>query len=850
MKKKKVYRVIAVILTLSLLAGGNMLTVFAAAPSQIAEGPGGSRLNGNPLTDDVKVAGPGGAPTDLNIGKTLEDTDVENEFIITLEVQTEKALTEIIKPVSAAMVVIIDNSGTMWQDIYGPPYDSPVKTPGGNNALDHAKAAAEHFVESFAVAGVPDGMLDGSPASSYGFVRDIAVIEFSLGAEACWPLDDALEDKGGGASGAIDAIYGKGGTNLAAAIRLARNMLLDRGYGAEVEKHVVILTDGAPNRDFRIGGTRVPADSAEGTALYKSMDKRGVLAPHETAATYSPYGSIIGPADDRPDGQRTIYGGRSSPYSTANNIYKPLSFPVGHPITVTSQDYAVGTDAALEERGILITSFPHVIIHSIYCRTGDGSDVGGDVLLEKHIVYNGGIYSYSEDIWEDFHTVIDFFDDITSLVEQETNLWSVRDELGEHVVFLGPADDSPIFLEEEDGRQYAVWDVYNTSYHEKDDKYYYTASFRVRVDNTDSEFILKYSGDYEIDTNVETTLEYFFEPDGDGGVPSHKQALRFHHKSGGSDPVNDGRIGVPRVKTFTADLEFTKLYNDGLTPLPQVTFELILDPPEDAKGISRYLAAATSGADGRFAFTRIPSGHTYAMVEVVSGDEEGEAGVRIKIADVEIAYGKINIIHVADPGYASFRGGGSSYAIVNEKAEAPEGPEETEGPEGPEESKEPEGAPVTGGTLNNNNNEEELTVAERQRDESQPRVDEEKDEEQPQGGEGDEGENPPPTDLTETELSFTPGGTNPNVRPNPNVPGRVLTPDDEGYIEFDENGVPLGRWEWDNDEGMWVFDEFPPLGNLPQTGGDVYGFWLVLIGVSPLGLRLALQTMKRRRGKA
>lgn len=39
------------------------------------------------------------------------------------------------------------------------------------------------------------------------------------------------------------------------------------------------------------------------------------------------------------------------------------------------------------------------------------------------------------------------------------------------------------------------------------------------------------------------------------------------------------------------------------------------------------------------------------------------------------------------------------------------------------------------------------------------------------------------------------------------------------YIEIGEDGVPLGEWHWDEPTEQWIFDEYPPLGDLPQTGG-------------------------------
>jgi len=34
----------------------------------------------------------------------------------------------------------------------------------------------------------------------------------------------------------------------------------------------------------------------------------------------------------------------------------------------------------------------------------------------------------------------------------------------------------------------------------------------------------------------------------------------------------------------------------------------------------------------------------------------------------------------------------------------------------------------------------------------------------------------------------------------------------------DDNGVPLGEWRWDEDRGEWIFEELPPLTDMPRTG--------------------------------
>ena len=58
----------------------------------------------------------------------------------------------------------------------------------------------------------------------------------------------------------------------------------------------------------------------------------------------------------------------------------------------------------------------------------------------------------------------------------------------------------------------------------------------------------------------------------------------------------------------------------------------------------------------------------------------------------------------------------------------------------------------------------------------------------------------------------------PPARPNPPTAG-VLVPDDNGnFTELDENNDPLGKWIWDEDLGVWVFESEIPLVAIPDTG--------------------------------
>jgi len=80
-------------------------------------------------------------------------------------------------------------------------------------------------------------------------------------------------------------------------------------------------------------------------------------------------------------------------------------------------------------------------------------------------------------------------------------------------------------------------------------------------------------------------------------------------------------------------------------------------------------------------------------------------------------------------------------------------------------------------------------------------------------------------------------------------PGNVLQPNGNGYIELDDNGVPQGTWEWDNDEEIWIFSPNIPLGRIPQTGWTGSRWFALIMNiatVSALGAILFVVTKRKR----
>ena len=99
-----------------------------------------------------------------------------------------------------------------------------------------------------------------------------------------------------------------------------------------------------------------------------------------------------------------------------------------------------------------------------------------------------------------------------------------------------------------------------------------------------------------------------------------------------------------------------------------------------------------------------------------------------------------------------------------------------------------------------------------------------------------------------------------------------MIPDDDGWIELDEDGIPLGRWDWDDDEKEWVYipftpdppmsdppmsdprisdprvdDEVPLVLTLPQTGVSSAPLWLPIIGAILIGLGVLTRRAAKRR---
>jgi len=150
-----------------------------------------------------------------------------DEFDITLKVTTTEEITTTFTSPDAAVVIVIDNSGSMDDKVSGT----------NKSRLTVAKEAANTFVDNF----VKDNM---------GSSRKIAVVQFDSNAKTILGWTEAKESTSN-VKAAINSIRkdtnkNNQGTNIEAGLRIANNILGNNSVKDIENLFVVLLTDGVP----------------------------------------------------------------------------------------------------------------------------------------------------------------------------------------------------------------------------------------------------------------------------------------------------------------------------------------------------------------------------------------------------------------------------------------------------------------------------------------------------------------------------------------------------------------------------------------------------------------------------
>ena len=129
-----------------------------------------------PQPSDVQVVNQGGSETSedgVTISKTIQGTDLENVFDITLQVSTPRDILEVYKDPDMAVVIVMDISNTMTNGF------------GGTTRYQAAMTAAETFLDQFAESSTSQEI------SKVGYVAFNTDAHEIFGLQSCSSQDQA-----------------------------------------------------------------------------------------------------------------------------------------------------------------------------------------------------------------------------------------------------------------------------------------------------------------------------------------------------------------------------------------------------------------------------------------------------------------------------------------------------------------------------------------------------------------------------------------------------------------------------------------------------------------------------------
>ena len=237
--KRALSLLMALVMSLSLV----QITAFAAetgSEDQIMPGYYEVDANGN-IRKDVTTTNPSRTEGGYTLSKTIAATSVENQFNITLQVVTQQT----VKTNDAAVQLVIDTSGSMkYCAVCGVDMEKYYHERDCTNKKDE-KTRLEATQEAIAGKG---GFLDSLVAgNANGGKLFVSVAQFSYGAEkVCDWVDITAADGLQQVKDAVNGLEADGGTNLEAAMMLARNRLQMDAVASAASKYTVLLTDGEP----------------------------------------------------------------------------------------------------------------------------------------------------------------------------------------------------------------------------------------------------------------------------------------------------------------------------------------------------------------------------------------------------------------------------------------------------------------------------------------------------------------------------------------------------------------------------------------------------------------------------
>lgn len=536
---------------------------------------------------DVQIDERGGTTTStdgVSVSKTIEGTELENVFDITLKVQTNQ-ITKYLQEPDMAVVIVMDISNTMKDDF------------GSTTRYAAAMEAAEDFIDKFTIE-------NSEGVSKIGYVafntdaHKIFDLQSCPDATQAKTLKNTMRTETGKIINADKYAESHSRfTNIEAGLKMGYDMLKN---ASNQYKFIIFLSDGFPTTYIQSG--------------YTGYD------PYDTAGRYF-YDAVLG--------KKCLYG---TSYSDKAAIKAREQATTIKASGITVFSIGVGVDGQTVQKHI--TSSENADGFSVVDRSSTTYEIGEASSTEsyKHWLRDsiGSGYYYDSTDREGLKTAYDhIFSEIRQTVSQGmAATWVTTDPMPtshdalQTMDFIGLYDQNAVLQPYSLTGSYAE-NAENTAVYDKDKHQIlwdlktsgYTLSKTGSITHTN--FYLKYR------VRLENEKNDFVENDSyPTNNPTHLKYRILETKNGQSvlSEEKDIAFSIPAVHGYLSDFTFTKKDNRG-NILPGAEFTLSHDERKcshcrgNKTSVDIPEKTAVSDATGMVSFTGIPSGHIYALKE-------------------------------------------------------------------------------------------------------------------------------------------------------------------------------------------------------------------------------------------
>lgn len=569
----------------------------------------------------------------VSVSKIISATDTENFFDITLKVDTNKRVNEIVTDPDIAIILVMDLSYTMIQNTVS----------SGETRLVAAQSAAESLIDKF---------VEESKKTTTAS-RKLGIVGFNTNGHNILNLQDAKTDAQANAlkkemKNDTNTISNNDKypshnrfTNIEAGLQMAKDML---DKTAISNKYIILLSDGFPTTYLNKKTTTQydgydpymntnPKGSSEGK-FYNEVTKK----PCTFGTSYSDRAAIKARTL-----ATTIKNSGIKIFSVGTGLTKDKVTLVNK-LDKSANDFSVvDTEKSNYEIGTTLSSFHNWLKNSI------GSGYYYDTNSKTELIKAFG----------------SIFDQVKTLSENAAQgTWVAEDPMGtdgnvKNIEFVGLYDDKNILhlsikngvSDQSDTATYTnnkiSWDLKNSKYTTSVSggvtTYHYEIKYRVRLVNELNSFV---EGKI-YKTNGSTKLTYVTRVN---GVLSKNKTIIFPE---------------PSVHGFLGDFSFSKKSSyDNTTNVDDVAlagakFKLVHDSNCTCKKGYKNMTDkkvtigefnVISDSSGIVSFSNIPSGHTYILSEVgvVSEHEEMKTTYLVEISNGEVSHNIPNSIIIND----------------------------------------------------------------------------------------------------------------------------------------------------------------------------------------------------------